>query len=95
MYSLGDSGALEDLYGRARFLNVAVHAVPIRRRFPSAADAIRSMRNSASDVSELMSRLKEAERELAWAEIEAQFGQFEGPNGCEIPGEVLLGVGTK
>jgi hypothetical protein len=30
------------------------------------------MRNSASDVSELMSRLNEAERELAWAEIEQQ-----------------------
>ena len=53
------------------------------------------MRNSASDVSELMSRLNEAERELAWAEIEQQLRQFEGPNGFEAPGEVLIGVGTK
>jgi hypothetical protein len=42
-----------------------------------------------------MSQLHDAERELAWAEIEAQFRRFEGPNGCEIPGEVLIGVGTK
>jgi ubiquinone/menaquinone biosynthesis C-methylase UbiE len=95
MYALGNPGVLEDVYSRAGFLNVSVHAVPIQRRLPSAADAIRSMRNSASDVSELMSRLNDANRELAWAEIEQQLRQFEGPNGFEAPGEVLIGVGTK
>ena len=95
MYALGEPGTLEDVYSRAGFLNVSVHAVPIQRRLPSAADAIRSMRNSASDVSELMSRLNDADRELAWAEIEQQLRQFEGPNGFEAPGEVLIGVGTK
>ena len=95
MYALGDPGALEDVYRRAGFLNVSVHAVPIPRRFPSAADAIRSMRNSAGDLRELMSRLNDADRELAWAEIEQQLRQFEGPNGFEAPGEVLIGVGTK
>ena len=95
MYALGEPGALKAVYSRAGFLNVSVHAVPIQRRLPSAADAIRSMRNSASDVSELMSRLNDADRELAWAEIEQQLGQFEGANGFEAPGEVLVGVGTK
>jgi len=95
MYALGDPGALEDVYRRAGFLNVSVHAVPIPRRFPSAADAMRSMRNSAGDLRELMSRLHDADRELAWAEIEQQLRQFEGPNGFEAPGEVLIGVGTK
>ena len=95
MYALGDPGVLEDVYSRAGFLNVSAHAVPIQRRLPSAADAIRSMRNSASDVSELMSRLNDGDRKLAWAEIEQQLRQFEGPNGFEAPGEVLIGVGTK
>jgi SAM-dependent methyltransferase len=95
MYALGDPGALEDVYRRAGFLNVSVHAVPIPRRFPSAADAIRSMSNSAGDLRELMSRLNDADRELAWAQIEQQLRQFEGPNGFEAPGEVLIGVGTK
>ena len=95
MYALGEPGALKDVYSRAGFLNVSVHAVPIQRRLPSAADAIRSMRNSASNVSDLMSRLNDAERELAWTEIEQQLRQFEGPNGFEAPGEVLIGVGTK
>jgi ubiquinone/menaquinone biosynthesis C-methylase UbiE len=95
MYALGDRGALEDLYRRAGFLNASVHAVPIHRRFPSAADAIRTMRNSAGDLRELMSRLNEAERERAWVEIEEQLRCFEGPNALEVPGEVLIGVGTK
>jgi hypothetical protein len=95
MYALGDPGVLEDVYSRAGFLNVSADAVPIQRRLPSAADAIRSMRNSASDVSELMSRLNDADRKLAWAEIEQQLRQFEGPNGFEAPGEVLIGVGAK
>jgi SAM-dependent methyltransferase len=95
MYALGDPGALEDVYSRAGFLNVSVQALPIQRRFPSAADAIRRMRNSAGDVREVMSRLNDADRELAWAEIEQQLRQFEGPNGFEAPGEMLIGVGTK
>jgi SAM-dependent methyltransferase len=95
MYALGEPGALDDLYRRDGLLNVSVHAAPIPRRFPSATDAIRSMRNNAGDLRELMSRLNEADRELAWAEIEEQFRRFEGPNGFEVPGEVLVGVGTK
>jgi SAM-dependent methyltransferase len=95
MYALGDPGALEDLYRRAGFLNASIDAVTIQRRFPSAADAIRSMRNSAGDLRELMSRLNDTDREMAWAEIEGQLRRFEGPNGLEVPGEVLIGVGTK
>ena len=95
MFALGDPGALEDVYSRAGFLNVSVHAVPIQRRFPSAADAIRTMRNSAGDLSEIMSQLNEAKRETAWVEIEQELRQYEGPNGFDAPGEVLIGVGTK
>jgi ubiquinone/menaquinone biosynthesis C-methylase UbiE len=95
MYALGDSGALEDVYRRAGFLNVSVQALPIQRRFASAAEATGRMRNSAGDIRELMSRLSEADHERAWGEIEAQLRRFEGPNGLEIPGEVLIGVGTK
>ena len=95
MFALGDPGALEDVYKRAGFLNVPVHTVAIQRRFPSAADAIRNMQNSVGDTRELMNRLNEAQRERAWVEIEEQLSRFEGPNGLEVPGEVLIGVGTK
>ena len=53
------------------------------------------MRNTVGDIRELMNRLTEAERERAWVEIEEQLRRFEGPNGFEVPGEVLIGVGTK
>jgi ubiquinone/menaquinone biosynthesis C-methylase UbiE len=95
MFALADSGALEDVYKRAGFLTVSVQAVSIKRRFPSVAEAIRTMRNSAGDIRELRSRLNETERERAWVEIEEQLRRFEGPNGLELPGEVLIGVGTK
>ena len=96
MYALGGPGVLKDTFtlGPAS-LDVSVRAVPIQRRSPSAADAIRRRRNNAVDLGELMSRLNDADRELAWAEIEQQLRQFEGPNGFEAPGEMLIGVGTK
>jgi SAM-dependent methyltransferase len=95
MFALGEPGALEEVYRRADFLNMSVRAVPIRRRSPSAAAAVENMRKSASDTREVMNRLNEADRERAWAEIAEQFKRFEEPNGFEIPGEVLIGVGTK
>jgi len=95
MYALGDPGVLEDVYSRAGFLNVSAHTVPIQRRLPSAADAVENMRKGVGDIRELMNRLNETDRERAWAEIAEQFKRFEGPNGFEIPGEVLVGVGTK
>jgi hypothetical protein len=30
-----------------------------------------------------------------WAEIEQVIRQFEGPAGLVVPGEMLIGVGTK
>ena len=95
MYALGAPGVLEGLYREAGFQNVSVHAVPIPRGFPSAAAAVGNMRKGAGDLKELMTQLNEADRERAWAEIAEQFKRFEGPNGFEIPGEALIGVGTK
>jgi hypothetical protein len=42
-----------------------------------------------------ISGLPDSERAQAWEEVEQQLRRFEGPNGCELPGELLLGVGTK
>jgi SAM-dependent methyltransferase len=95
MYVLGDPGVLEDVYSRAGFLNVSVRAVPIQRRLPSAVAAVENMRKGAGDTRELMNRLNETDRERAWAEVAEQFKRFEAPNGFEIPGEVLVGVGMK
>jgi SAM-dependent methyltransferase len=95
MFALGAPGVLEGLYREAGFQSVSVHAAPIPRGFPSAAAAVGNMRKAAGDLKELMTQLNEADRERAWTEIAEQFKQFEGPNGFEIPGEVLVAVGTK
>ena len=95
MFALGEPEALEDVYKRAGFLNAPIHAVPAQRRFPSAAHAIGNIRKSGGDLRELTNRLNEPEREKAWVEMEEQLRRFEGTNGLELPGEVLIGVGTK
>jgi hypothetical protein len=69
---------------------------PLPRRFPSAADAVANMRKAAGGgLKEFMNRVSEPDRETAWTKIEEKFRLFEGPNGFEVPGEVLIGVGTK
>jgi SAM-dependent methyltransferase len=95
MYALGNQAALESVYSTAGFRNVSIQILPIVRRFPSASGAIHRMRSGSGDVRQLINRLSESSRELAWAEVEQQFKQFEGQNGLEIPGEVLIGAGTK
>lgn len=95
MFALGAPGVLEKLYHEAGFQDVSVHTAPIPRGFPSAAAAVANMKKAAGDLKELMTQLKQADREVAWAEIEEKFKKFEGPNGFEAPGEVLIAVGTK
>jgi len=96
-FALGGPGVLEDTYRRAGFLDVAVHAVSIRRRFQSVAEAVGAMKDFFPPffLQELMAKLSDAEREQAWTEIERQLGQFKSPDGLEVPSEALIGVGTK
>jgi SAM-dependent methyltransferase len=94
-FALGEPAALGDVYKRAGFLNVRVHTVTIQQRFAFTADAILNLQTSVGETRELMNRLTEAQRESAYVEIQEQLSRFEGPNGLEVPGEVLIGVGTK
>jgi len=93
-FRLGAPGMLEDAYRTAGFREVSVHTVPIRRRFPSLAEAMQYERGPLP-LRELMVRLSDAEQVQAWAEIERTLGQFVGPNGFESTEELLIGVGTK
>jgi hypothetical protein len=86
---------LEECYTKAGFRDVAVRAVPVQRHFSSTAEAIDAMKGSFPRLQVLLKKLSDADRELAWSEIEQQLNQFEGPNGFEAPGEWLIGVGTK
>ena len=95
MFALSKPGVLEETFRASGFVDVAAHTVPTRWCYPSTAEAIRTLKDSFPGLQHLMAQLSETERELAWTEIEQQLSQFEGPNGFEAPGEVLIGVGTK
>jgi hypothetical protein len=53
------------------------------------------MEDSFPGLHRIMDQLSEADRERAMKEIEQELNRFEGANGFEAPGEVLIGVGTK
>lgn len=93
-FSLSDQQRLGDLFRAAGLREVEVHHAHTVRRFASGADALRSMQEALHN-GELMARLTETQREQAWQETEFELRRFEGPNGCELPGESLIAVGTK
>ncbi len=93
MFALSEPGVLEKAFRDGGFPDVAVHTVSTQRRFSSSVEVIRSLKDEITG--QRIAKLPDAEREQAWAEIEQQLRRFEGPNGLELPGEVLIGVGTK
>jgi ubiquinone/menaquinone biosynthesis C-methylase UbiE len=95
LFALSGQGVLEECYTNAGFRDVAVRAVSVRRHFASTAEAIEAMKGSFPRLQALLKKLSDADRALAWSEIEHQLSQFEGPNGFEATGEWLVGVGTK
>jgi len=95
MFALGEPGCLECAFQTAGFVDVSAQAVGTSRRFGSAADAVRSLRDMLPSVHAILRAVDESARDRAWAEIEAALQPLEGPDGLVVPGELLLGVGTK
>jgi ubiquinone/menaquinone biosynthesis C-methylase UbiE len=95
LFALSGQGVLEECYTKAGFRDVAVRAVSVQRRFPSTAEALSAMKESFPRLQTLLTKLSDADRALAWSEIERQLTQFEGPSGFNAPGEWLVGVGAK
>ncbi len=93
MFNLSEPGVLENAFRDGGFPDVAVHTVSTQRRFPPSIEIIRRL--EGSEAGRYIAKLSDAEREQAWAEIEQQLRRFEGPNGWEFPGEVLIAVGAK
>jgi ubiquinone/menaquinone biosynthesis C-methylase UbiE len=95
-FALAQPGMLEHAYRQAGFAEVTVHAVGILRRFRSLDDTLRALKDlSPFFLRDLLAKLSDRERKSAWSEIGRQLGQFEKSDGFEIPGEALIGVGTK
>ncbi len=94
MFALGELGMLEAAFRAASFREVAVRTTATTRRFPSVADAMRSLRDSLPSVHAILARLDDDARKRVWTEIERALEQFEGLDGLVTPGESLIGVGA-
>lgn len=78
----------------ACFYDVTVDNILLSYRFASMTDVMAFQRNMVDNM-HLMNRLDETQREPTWSEIKEALRPFEVPTGVEIPGELLLGGGTK
>ena len=89
------TGVLEAAYEDVGFSDVEVRAVAAPVRFSSAAECVRFERESFGALHAMLAGVPEGERQEAWAEIEEELRQFEGPNGFVGPCELLVGTATK
>lgn len=94
-FSLGGPGVAEETLARAGFHDITVSTVPSPLRMATAADCLRFERESFGALHTMLSGLTEPEREAAWAEIGAELGAFEGPDGFAGPCEMLVVSGTR
>ena len=94
LFSVGETHVLESAFRESGLRDVAVHAASVSRHFSSSAEIIQRLKETAF-LRAPFEKLADDAREQAWTEIERQFRPLEGPNGIDIPGEFLIGVGTK
>jgi ubiquinone/menaquinone biosynthesis C-methylase UbiE len=96
MFALGSADVLAGTFQEAGFREVTVRSVPHVRRFPTLDALVAELRKGGIAVLRpLLARLSEEEQEATWTEITAAMGQFVTRDGVAVPGEVLVGVGTK
>ena len=93
-FSLGASGVLEQAYERAGFRDLQVRVIEAPLRLASAAECVRFERESFGALHQMLSGLDQSARD-AWAEIEKELSQFEGPEGFTGPCELVVAVGAK
>lgn len=94
-FALAQPGVLRAVYEQGGFRDVALHAKPVERRFPSVAAAVQYPLDALPEVAQRLANLTDEGRGVALAEIEVVMRQFEGPESVVAPGEYLIGVGAK
>jgi SAM-dependent methyltransferase len=95
LLSLGKPGLIDEQFRAAGFSAVATTKVAAPFRLPAASDYLDFIRTSAGPILQIMSRLDEAARNAAWAEIETKLKAFDTAGGWEGPNELLLTVGKR
>lgn len=94
-FSLGGAGVLQAMLHEAGFAAPEVRAVPVPHRAASAAQYVQVAREAFGGFNAMMAHLPPQERESVWDEVEGALRAFESSDGFEVPGECLVGAGTK
>jgi SAM-dependent methyltransferase len=93
-FSLGAPGVLEEKLASAGFGDVDARTLETPIRLSSSAECVRFERESFGALHQMLAGVSEADREAAWAEIEQELGQFDGPEGFVGPCELLVAAAT-
>ena len=95
LLSLGKPGLIDELFQKAGFSEVATTKVLAPFRLASAKDYLDFIRTSAGPILQILSKLDEAGKQAAWAEIEDKLSAFNTTSGWEGPNELLLTAGRR
>jgi ubiquinone/menaquinone biosynthesis C-methylase UbiE len=91
-FSLADAAFFARMLTEAGFRQVAVQAVAITFQFPSF-ETLADWWGPPFD--EALAKLEPEARQRLLEEVREKVGQFEGPQGIQAPGELLLVIGNK
>ncbi|MRG48307.1 methyltransferase domain-containing protein [Chitinophaga sp. SYP-B3965] len=94
-FSLGAEGVIEAAFTKAGFKNVKSALVHSPVLLPSAKQCVQFEQESFGALHQMMSGLRDAEKESVWQEIEQALEQFENGSGFEGPCEMIVAVGEK
>lgn len=95
LLSLGKPGLIDALFTQAGFLDVKTAKVAALFSLPSARDYLDFIRTSAGPILQMLSKLSDAAKEAAWAEIEEKLTVFQTKSGWDGPNELLLTAGSR
>ena len=95
LFALGDAGLLTARFTAAGFREVVEHTVDATRRFASRVEAFQFVTVTQNNTRDLLAQLSDADRVRALSEIELALDEFVGKDGVALPGEAVVGVGTK
>jgi SAM-dependent methyltransferase len=95
LLSLGRPGLLDELFARAGFADVRTTKLAATFHMPSVREYMAFIRSSTGPILQILSRLDDAARNDAWADIEGRLGAYQVEGGWEGPNELLLTAGSR
>lgn len=95
LVSLGQPGAIDEMFRAAGFQAVATTRLDAPFSMPSARDYIGFVQDAASPILEILAPLSAPDRQAAWADMEDQLAAFQTPQGWVGPNTLLLTVGQR